>query len=175
MSGINLVILVGNLGDEPQVRYDQGGNPIANISLATTETWKDRNNEKQQATEWHRVVFFGKLAGVAEQYLHKGDKVYIEGSIRTNKWQDNEGNQRQSTEIRGRKLQMLGSPQNKQSAPSQQHQRYQGPQQGQQQGQGFGGQGQRQNHQQGQGYQGPQQGQGYGGPPNTNFDDDIPF
>lgn len=97
---INKVILIGNLGADPDVRYAPNGDPVANLSLATSEKWKDRNTgEPQERTEWHRVVIWGKLAEIAKQYLHKGSKVYIEGSLRTKKWQTQEGQDRYTTEI----------------------------------------------------------------------------
>ena len=109
--GINKAIIVGNLGRDPEVRYTANGNAIANITVATTESWKDKQSgERQEKTEWHRVVFFGRLAEVAGEYLKKGAQVYIEGSIRTQKWQDKEsGQDRYTTEIVARDMQMLGS------------------------------------------------------------------
>ena len=109
--GINKAIIVGNLGRDPEVRYTANGNAIANITVATTESWKDKQSgERQERTEWHRVVFFGRLAEIAEEYLKKGAQVYIEGSIRTQKWQDKEsGQDRYTTEIVARDMQMLGS------------------------------------------------------------------
>jgi single-strand DNA-binding protein len=100
MAGINKVILVGNLGREPEVKYASNGNAIANLAIATSESWKDKNTgEKVEKTEWHRVSVFGKLAEIAGQYLHKGSKVYVEGQLKTRKWQDKEGNDRYTTEI----------------------------------------------------------------------------
>ncbi len=100
MTGVNKVILVGRLGKEPEVRYTQDGKPITNINLATPETWKDKNTgQRQERTEWHRVVFFGGLAGVAGEYLHKGSQVYIEGKLQTRKWQDKNGQDRYTTEV----------------------------------------------------------------------------
>ena len=100
MAGINKVILVGNLGRDPEVRHTTDGKPIANITVATSETWKDKNTgESREKTEWHRVVFFGGVANVVEQYLHKGSKVYIEGKLQTRKWQDKNGQDRYTTEI----------------------------------------------------------------------------
>lgn len=108
--GVNKVILVGNLGADPENRFAPSGDAICNIRLATTETWRDKSTgERREATEWHRVVFFGKLAEIAGQYLKKGSQVYVEGSLRTRKWQDKEGHDRYSTEIRGDVMQMLGS------------------------------------------------------------------
>ena len=110
MASVNKVILVGNLGKDPEVHYTADGAAIANITLATTDTWKDKTSgEKKEATEWHRVSFFGKLAEIAGQYLKKGRSVYIEGRIRTRKWQDKEGQDRYTTEIIADQMQMLGS------------------------------------------------------------------
>ena len=108
MASVNKVILIGNLGRDPEVRYMPSGDAIANLSVATTETWKDKNGEKQEATEWHRVVFFGKQAEICGQYLKKGSQIYVEGSLRTRKWQDKDGQDRYTTEIRGDRMQMLG-------------------------------------------------------------------
>lgn len=110
MASVNKVILVGNLGRDPEVRYMPSGDAIATLSIATTDSWMDKQSgQRQEATEWHRVVFFGKTAEVAGQYLKKGSQVYVEGSIRTRKWQDKEtGQDRYSTEIRGDRMQMLG-------------------------------------------------------------------
>ncbi len=110
MASVNKVILVGNLGKDPETRYTPDGAAITNISLATTDTWKDKaTGEKKEATEWHRVAFFGKLAEIAGQYLKKGRPVYIEGRIRTRTWQDKEGQDRYTTEIIADQMQMLGS------------------------------------------------------------------
>ncbi len=108
MSGVNKVILVGNLGANPEMRFTQGGQAVANLRLATTEKWTDKSGQKQEATEWHRVVVWGKLAEIAGQYLVKGRQVYIEGRIRTRQWQDQQGQKRYSTEIVAQNLQMLG-------------------------------------------------------------------
>ena len=98
--GINKVILIGNLGNEPDVRYMPSGDPVANVSLATSEAWKDKNTgEMQERTEWHRVVFFGKVAEVVKDYLHKGSKIYVEGKLRTRKWQGQDGQDRYTTEV----------------------------------------------------------------------------
>ncbi len=108
--GVNKVILVGHLGKDPEVRYSPNGGAVANITLATSESWKDKNTgEKQEKTEWHRVVFFGKLAEIAGEYLKKGSQVYIEGRLQTRKWQDKEGKDRYTTEIVAGEMQMLGS------------------------------------------------------------------
>lgn len=98
--GVNKVILIGNLGQDPEVRYMPSGNAVTNINLATTDSWKDRETgQPQERTEWHRVVFFGKLAEIAGQYLKKGSSVYVEGSLRTRKWQDQSGQDRYTTEV----------------------------------------------------------------------------
>lgn len=107
--GINKVILVGNLGKDPETRYMPNGKAVTNFSIATSEGWTDRaTGDKQERTEWHNVVLFEKLAEVAAEYLRKGSQVYVEGSLRTRKWQDKEGKDRYTTEIVGRELQMLG-------------------------------------------------------------------
>ncbi|MBE7540632.1 MAG: single-stranded DNA-binding protein [Opitutaceae bacterium] len=112
MASINKVILIGNLGADPETRHAPSGDAICNLRLATTDTWKDRETgEKKEATEWHRVSLFGKLAEIANQYLKKGSQVYIEGSLRTRKWQDKDGQDRYTTEIRCDTLKMLGSRQ----------------------------------------------------------------
>lgn len=108
--GINKVILIGNLGNDPEVRYSQAGAAIANISVATSEQWKDKQTgQPQERTEWHRVVFFNRLAEIAGEYLVKGSKVYVEGQLRTRKWQDKDGQDRYTTEIVGNEMQMLDS------------------------------------------------------------------
>ena len=112
MSGINKVILVGNIGAKPEVKYSSNGSAIANLSVATSETWNDKNSgEKQEKTEWHRVSLYGKLAEIAGQYLDRGSKVYVEGKLQTRKWQDKDGQDRYTTEIvvsgYGGTLQML--------------------------------------------------------------------
>lgn len=107
--GINKVILIGNLGRDPETRYSQGGNPVTNFSVATSESWRDKQSgEQQERTEWHNVVCFSRLAEIAGEYLHKGSKVYIEGSLRTSSW-EKEGQKRYRTEIMARELQMLDS------------------------------------------------------------------
>ena len=109
--GVNKVILVGNLGQKPDIRYTQTDSAVANLSLATSESWKDKETgEKKEKTEWHRIVYFGKLAEIAEQYLDKGSKVYVEGKLQTRKWQDKDtGADRYTTEIVGNELTMLDS------------------------------------------------------------------
>ena len=108
MSGVNKVILIGNLGANPELRYTQGQQAVANLRLATTEKWTDKSGQKQEATEWHRVVVWGKQAEIVGQYLTKGRQVYIEGAIRTRQWQDQQGQKRYTTEIVARNVQMLG-------------------------------------------------------------------
>ncbi len=109
MASVNKVILVGNLGADPETRFMPNGDAVANIRLATTESWKDKaTGEKKELTEWHRVTFRTKLAEIVGQYLKKGSAVYIEGRIRTRKWQDKEGQERYTTEIEAREMQMLG-------------------------------------------------------------------
>lgn len=119
--GINKVIIVGNIGQDPETRYTQAGAAITNISVATSETWKDKQTGAQQEkTEWHRICFFNKLAEIAGEYLRKGSKVYIEGSLRTRKWQDQSGQDRYTTEIIASEMQMLDSRETGNvSAPSQ--------------------------------------------------------
>ena len=108
--GINKVILIGNMGAEPETRYLPSGGAVTNIRLATSESWKDKNTgQMQERTEWHRVVFFNRLAEIAGEYLHKGSKVYIEGALRTRKWQDKEGRDQYTTEIVANEMQMLDS------------------------------------------------------------------
>jgi len=108
--GINKVILVGNLGKDPEVRYMPNGQAVANVTIATSETWKDKNTgEQQEKTEWHRVVFFRRLAEIVGEYLKKGSKIYVEGKLQTRKWQDNQGQDRYTTEIIANEMQMLDS------------------------------------------------------------------
>ena len=113
MASVNKVILIGNLGRDPEIRYTQGGEPIANFSLATSENWTDKSGQKQERTEWHRVEVFGKTAQVVRDYCTKGKSVYIEGSIRYEEWTDKDGNKRNTTKIRlsgfGSRLVLLGS------------------------------------------------------------------
>jgi single-strand DNA-binding protein len=107
--GVNKVILIGHLGADPESRAMPSGSSVANLRIATTESWRDKQSgEQQERTEWHRVALFGRLAEIASEYLRKGSQVYIEGSLRTRKWQDKQGNERYSTEIVGNEMQMLG-------------------------------------------------------------------
>jgi single-strand DNA-binding protein len=118
MASVNKVILVGNLGRDPEVRYSTDGAAIANISVATTDVWKDKNGDKQEKTEWHRVAFFGRLAEIAGEYLKKGSQVYLEGRLQTRKWQDKEGQERYTTEVIADRMQMLGGRSNMSGGPS---------------------------------------------------------
>ena len=163
--GVNKVILIGNLGKDPEVRYSPNGGAVANITLATSESWKDKNTGEQvDKTEWHRVVFFRRLAEIAGEYLKKGSKVFIEGKLQTRKWQDQNGQDRYTTEIVANEMQMLDSKGGgsanfnqgqQQAAPQQAQQQYNAPQ---------GQQPQQQAPQQ----QAPAMSGG-------DFDDDIPF
>lgn len=169
--GINKVILVGNLGNDPEVRYAANGSAIANISVATTDSWKDKNTgEQQEKTEWHRVVMFNRLGEIAGEYLKKGSQVYIEGRLQTRKWQDQSGQDKYSTEIVANEMQMLGGRGGGSEAGG--GSGYQAPQQRQQAPQ----------QQQGGYQQGGQQGGQQASPqpaaqpqPSNDFDDDIPF
>lgn len=132
--GVNKVILVGNCGQDPETKYMPSGNAVTNVSIATSEQWKDKQTgQPQERTEWHRVVFFNRLGEIAGEYLRKGSKVYVEGSLRTRKWQDQSGQDRYTTEIVASEMQMLDSRQGAgggyqpssapaQQAPQQQHQ-----------------------------------------------------
>lgn len=104
---INKAIIVGNLGADPEIRYTQNGSPVATFNVATTERWRDKENNQQESTEWHRIVAWRKLAEICGEYLHKGSRVYIEGKIQTRKWQDQSGNDRYTTEIVAREMKML--------------------------------------------------------------------
>ncbi len=117
--GVNKVILIGNVGGDPEVRYLPNGSTVTTITLATSESWKDKQTgQTQERTEWHRVVFFNRLGEIAGEYLRKGSKVYVEGALRTNKWQDQEGTDRYRTEIIGNEMQMLDSRGNQQNGDS---------------------------------------------------------
>ena len=107
--GLNKVMLIGNLGADPEIRYTAAGAPVANVSLATAESWRDKDSgELREKTEWHRVVFFGKVAETIEKYVSKGSQIFIEGKLQTRKWQDKEGNDRYTTEIVASEMRMLG-------------------------------------------------------------------
>ena len=154
--GVNKVILVGNLGQDPEVRYMPNGNAVANITVATSETWKDQQGQQQERTEWHRVVMFRRLAEIAGEYLRKGSKVYLEGKLQTRKWQDNNGQDRYTTEVVAEEMQMLDSRGGQQGGGFQGGQQGGGFQGGQQSG-GF------QGGQQSGGFQGGQQSGGFQG------------
>src|SRR5580765_2833637 len=111
MASVNKVIIIGNLGRNPETRYMHDGGAITNISVATTDKWKDKSGEMQEKTEWHRVAFFGRLAEIAGEYLKKGSQVYVEGRLQTRKWQDKDGADKYTTEIVANVMQMLGSRQ----------------------------------------------------------------
>ncbi|MBN6068422.1 single-stranded DNA-binding protein [Aggregatibacter actinomycetemcomitans] len=116
MAGVNKVIIVGNLGNDPEIRTMPNGEAVANITVATSESWNDKNTgERREVTEWHRIVFYRRQAEVAGEYLRKGSKVYVEGRLRTRKWQDQNGQDRYTTEIQGDVLQMLDSRADRQS------------------------------------------------------------
>ena len=190
--GVNKVILVGNLGNDPEVRYMPNGNAVANLSLATSESWKDQQGQVQERTEWHRLTMYRRLAEIAGEYLKKGSQIYVEGKLQTRKWQDQQGQDRYTTEIIVDQMQMLGGrggeggggnggyqrPQNNQGGYNQapaQGSYNQAPQQGGGQQGGY-------NSNQGGGYnqapQGGNQGQPKNPPmaePDFDFDDDIPF
>ncbi|MBS6210024.1 MAG: single-stranded DNA-binding protein SSB1 [Proteus hauseri] len=168
--GVNKVILIGNLGQDPEIRYMPSGGAVANLTLATSESWRDKQTgEMKEKTEWHRVVIFGKLAEIAGEYLRKGSQVYIEGQLQTRKWQDQSGQDRYSTEVVvniGGTMQMLGGRGGQDSAPSQ------------------GGWGQPQQPQASQQFSGGAQSRPAQQPaaapapnnePPMDFDDDIPF
>ena len=122
MKGVNKCILIGSLGRDAEVKYTAGGSAVTTISIATSESWKDKQTgQQQEKTEWHRVILFGRLAEVAGDYLRKGNKVYIEGSLRTNKWQDKDGHDKYTTEIIARDMQMLDSRENNTSQDSGAH------------------------------------------------------
>lgn len=170
--GINKVILIGNLGQDPEVRYMPSGGAVTNITVATSETWRDKNTgQNQERTEWHRVVFFNRLAEIAGEYLRKGSKVYVEGSLRTRKWQGQDGQDRYTTEIVASEMQMLDSRGGDNGGNFNQDPMGYGQPQQQRQSQQ---QAPRQQPQQQSYQQAPQQSQ----PPAADmdpFDDDIPF
>lgn len=191
--GVNKVILIGNLGQDPEVRFLPSGNPVANLRLATTDTWMDKQSgQRQERTEWHTLVMFNKLAEIGQQYLKKGSKIYVEGRLQTRKWQGQDGQDRYSTEIVVNDMQMLDSRGGDMSQSGNQGGGYQGGQSHSPQGgygnvpQQGGGQSQRpapqpapaQGGQQGGQQQGGQQQGSYGAPdPGSfdDFDDEIPF
>ena len=190
--GVNKVILVGNLGNDPEVRYMPNGNAVANLSLATSESWKDQQGQVQERTEWHRLTMYRRLAEIAGEYLKKGSQIYVEGKLQTRKWQDQQGQDKYTTEIIVDQMQMLGGrggeggggnggyqrPQNNQGGYNQtpaQGGYNQAPQQGGGQQGGY-------NQNQGGGYNQAPQGGNPSQPknppmaePDFDFDDDIPF
>lgn len=161
--GINKVIIVGNLGRDPEVRYTAGGMAIANITVATTDSWKDKSSgERQEKTEWHRIVMFNRLGEIAGEYLKKGSQVYIEGRLQTRKWQDKEGQDRYTTEIVANEMQMLGG---RGGGESQSSGGYGG-------GQASGGGNRPQSTQKSDPFSGTPE---FDSGPSPDFDDDIPF
>ncbi len=156
MAGVNRVILLGHLGRDPEVRYQPNGGAIATLNLATSETYKDREGNRQERTEWHRVVFFGRPAEIAGEYLRKGSMAYVEGRLQTRKWNDKEGQERYTTEIVGDRLQLVGARGGSGSSSSIEEETP--PVQ-----RGFGSGG------------GNQRGNMPPAPPMEDFDDDIPF
>jgi single-strand DNA-binding protein len=110
MASLNKVMLIGNLGRDPEIRYTTGGSPVANFTMATTDRWTDPSGEKKERTEWHRIVVWGKQAEIAGEYLRKGRSVFVEGSLQTREWTDRDGNKRYTTEVRAQRFQMLGRP-----------------------------------------------------------------
>jgi len=161
MASVNKVILVGNLGADPESRYMPNGDAVCNVRLATTESWKDKSSgEKKEITEWHRVVFYRRLAEIAGQYLKKGTPVYVEGRIRTRKWTDKDGQERYTTEIEATEMQMLGRREGMGDAPREGGSSYGGGSSGG----GYGG---------GSGGSAPRKPAGNSNP--GDFEDDIPF
>lgn len=117
MSGVNKVILIGRLGRDPEMRFTKSGDGVCNFSMATSETWTDKSGEKQEKTEWHNIVIWGKLAEIATEYLSKGKQVYIEGRLQTREWDDKDGNKRSTTEIVANNMTMLGGGETKEQQP----------------------------------------------------------
>jgi len=117
MASVNKVILIGNLGRDPEVKYTQSGTAVANLSVATNEVWTDKAGQKQEKTEWHRVVVWGKQAQVLAEYMSKGKQVYVEGSLQTRSWDDRDGNKRTTTEIRANRILMMGRAEGARSEP----------------------------------------------------------
>ena len=161
--GVNKVILVGNLGNDPEVRYMPNGNAVANLSIATSESWKDQQGQLQEKTEWHKVTMYRRLAEIAGEYLKKGSQIYLEGKLQTRKWQDQQGNDRYTTEVIADQLQMLGG--RNESGGGGQSGGGQGGYQGRGQGRGYQGRGQGRGNQGrgGRGGRGQEQEQGRGG------------
>jgi single-strand DNA-binding protein len=118
MASVNKAIVLGNLGRDPELRYTKGDSAVCSFSIATNERWKDKSGQQQEKTQWHNIVLWGRLAEVANNYLHKGDPVYIEGRLQTRTWEDDAGNKRYTTEIVGSQMQMLGSRGSKAETPA---------------------------------------------------------
>ncbi len=182
--GVNKVILVGNLGNDPEVRYMPNGNAVANLSLATSESWKDQQGQVQERTEWHRLTMYRRLAEVAGEYLKKGAQIYVEGKLQTRKWQDQQGQDRYTTEIIVDQMQMLGGRGGEGGGGNGGYQRPQNNQGGYNQAPAQGGYNQAPQQGGGQqgGYNQAPQGGNQGKPnnppmaePDFDFDDDIPF
>ncbi|MFC3122470.1 single-stranded DNA-binding protein [Agaribacter flavus] len=176
--GVNKVILVGNLGNDPEIRYMPNGGAVANLSLATSESWKDQQGQQQERTEWHRITMYRRLAEIAGEYLRKGSQIYIEGKLQTRKWQDQQGNDRYTTEIIADQMQMLGGRNDNQGqGGGYQQMPNQGANQAPQQG-GYQPAPQQNNYQRPPQQSAPQQ-QPAQAPkmsePSFDYDDDIPF
>ena len=170
MRGVNKSIIVGTLGADPEVRYMSSGKAVANLSVATSEQWKDQQGQKQESTEWHRIVIYDRLAEIAGEYLRKGSQAYFEGKLKTRKWQDQQGQDRYTTEIVANQMQMLGGGQsNGQQAPVQ---RQPAQQQAPSQQGGYQNQPNPTYQQQAPARQAPQQ---QLNEPSIDFDDSIPF
>lgn len=157
MSSINKTLLLGNLGQDPEIRYTPNGDAVANISLATNKKWKDKQGQKQERTEWHRVTMYRQLAELAGKWLKKGSKIFVEGELQTRKWQDQQGNDRYTTEIVVNDMKMMGDGGTKQAAPQAQNQA------------------QNQAQQNGNNQQQNQQAPAMSEPAFDDFDDDCPF
>ena len=167
MAGVNKVIIVGHLGNDPEIRTMPNGDAVANISVATSESWNDRNTgERREVTEWHRIVFYRRQAEICGEYLRKGSQVYVEGRLKTRKWQDQNGQDRYTTEIQGDVMQMLGARNQAGSYPSDMGSAPQPSYQARQTNNGGSYQSSR---------PAPQQAAPQAEPPMDGFDDDIPF
>jgi single-strand DNA-binding protein len=191
--GLNKVIIIGNLGNDPEIRYMPNGNAVANFTVATSESWKDQQGQQQERTEWHRIVIYRKLAEIAGEYLKKGSQVYLEGKLQTRKWQDQTGQDKYTTEIIADEMQMLGARQQGNGQNQQSNQSQGAPQQQRGNGQGQqpnhsqnAPQQQQRNNQSQQANNGSKSANGYMTPPMSsnngngfaepNFDDgDVPF
>lgn len=172
-SGINKVIIVGRVGQDPEVRFMPNGKAVTNLSVATSESWKDQSGQKQERTEWHRCVIFDKLAEITGEYVKKGSQIYLEGKLQTKKWTDQQGIEKYTTEIVCNVMQMLGSKQDSQPSPQQQQWQQQAPQQAAQTTGVAQGQYPQSGQQQRQAAQ--RQPQPQYAPPPIDYDSDIPF